>query len=1303
MKTFLLNMLLVCVLPLGEAPAAEASDPAEQAREIIETSGVRGGLVVHLGCGDGRLTADLRIGESYVVHGLDTDPENVAAARESLRRRGLYGPVTIDRLDGTRLPYIDNLVNLIVVDRPVSVAKEELLRVLCPGGVAVFVAERGQPVADKFVKPRPGEIDDWSHYLHSATNNAVSRDTVVGPPRRMQWVGSPLYSRHHDRMSSVSAVVSAGGRVFSIFDEATAASILAPPKWSLIARDAFNGTILWRRPVGPWHTHLWPLKSGPAQLPRRLVASDGHVYATLQLDGPVFALDAATGETVRTYEDSAATEEILLDDGVLFLRVNPGGRAPEFPDLQTISRAVREPFYDNAPRQIMALAADSGRVLWTARHVVLPGTLAVGSGGVFFHDGASVVRLDRKSGEEVWRSEPVARQRELISKFMPTLVVYDDVVLFSGASGRSQLTALSAKTGQVLWQGDHPPSGYQSPEDVLVAGGLVWCGETTGGSGIFTGRDPRTGEVKVEFPPDTDVFWFHHRCYRGKATENYLLMSRTGIEFVDFRSQQWLVNHWVRGACLYGVMPANGLIYAPQHPCACYLEAKLSGFNALAPAANGPRVPDEIAAMPRLERGPAYDATVADARIEASEEDWPTYRADAGRSGRSSMSVAPDTARRWQVEIGGKLTAPVVGGGRVFVARTDDHTVYALDATSGQEQWSFTAGGAVDSPPTLDDGRVLFGSADGYVYCLRAADGQLAWRFRAAPMDQRLMAFEQLQSVWPVHGSVLVHGGVVWFVAGRSVFLDGGLRLVRLDPVTGKMLSETVLDDRDPATDKDRHAYVSWLNMPVGLPDVLSTDGRYVYMRSQAFELDGTPRPLEAFPRAGEGHGGSSFAPPPNQEARFAHLFSPTGFLDDSWWHRTYWLYGSRFYSGWSAYYLSGKVVPSGRILVFDESNVYGFGRRPQYYRWTTPIEHHLFAADKTMPEPMSELPGQAARRTGESADASISRVQVPKSDALNPAGKPLTVEAWVYADRPDGVVLAHGGRAQGYSLYLQQGRPHFTVRAKDQGGTAAADQQITGRWCHLAGVLTADKRLELYVDGKRVATAKTPTLIPAQPQESIDIGADSQSLVVEYRTAMQWEGRIDDVRLYHRELDANELADRAAGKPVANERADLVLAYDFEDGKAADASGLGHHGTVERATAAEGKFGGALRFAVAGRSPSAARTLVEHRWSVDLPLLPRAMVLAGNTLFIAGPPDLVDEELAVQSMASPATQANLIEYAAALEGRRGGLLRAVSAADGLQLAEQPLDAPPVFDGMAAAEGKLFLVTVDGRVLCFEP
>jgi outer membrane protein assembly factor BamB len=992
-----------------------------------------------------------------LVHGLDKDAENIRQARKYIRSLGLYGKVSIEQwkgpLDGPEagkhLPYIDNLVNLIVSDDPGGISMEEVMRVLAPNGVAYIKKGR---TWQKTVKPRPKEIDDWTHYMHDASNNAVSHDTVVGPPRRMQWLGSPRYARHHDRMSSVSAAVSAGGRVFYIFDEAPPASILVGPKWSLIARDAFNGVILWKRPIPSWHTHLWPLKSGPAQLPRRLVAAGDSVYVTLGLDASLTALDAATGKTVRTYEHTNATEEVILSDGVLFLLINKQAKEPEFANLKKINQAYGGKFWDEAPRQIMAIRAESGEILWTIEQRVLPVTLAADSRRVFFHDGQSIVCLNRNKGKELWRSDPVDRTEVIRSFYAPILVVYKGVVLFSGGetagaqtgswytSGKDTMTALSAETGKVLWTAYHPPSGYRSPEDLLVANGLVWTGETTSGRavGVFTGRDPHTGEV---------------------------LMSRAGTEFIDIRKEQWIPHYWVRGACLYGVMPANGMVYNPPHPCACYLEAKLSGFNAVAPASAGPRIPKRAANKTRLEKGPAYGKHII---AKATENQWPTYRHDAARSG-ASKAIPAALRPAWQTEIGTRLTSPVIAEGKVFVASVDTHTIHALDVASGRKLWHYTAGGRVDSAPTIYQGRVLFGSVDGWVYCLDASDGTLAWRFRAAPMDQRLMSFEQVESVWPVHGSVLIQNSVLYCVAGRSMFLDGGLRFLRLDPKTGRKLSETVLDDRDPATGKDLQSYVSWLNMPPALPDILSSDGRLVYMRSQPFNLDGTRLPLEKFPAGEDADRG---APPATQRRDHAHLFSPTGLLDDSWWHRTYWMYGSKFVSGWCGYYLAGKAAPAGRILVFDDSRVYGFGRKPQYYRWTTPIEHHLFAADK------------APRASSQSAEKSLIRIE--KSQSLNPAGKPVTVEALIKAEQPKGVVLARGGSAHGYVLYIENGQPRFAVRINNKLSSVGAKAKVVGQWVHLTGVLTAGKELQIYIDGKLVASTNVPRLITANPQEAM-------------------------------------------------------------------------------------------------------------------------------------------------------------------------------------------------------------------------
>ena len=76
-------------------------------------------------------------------------------------------------------------------------------------------------------------------------------------------------------------------------------------------------------------------------------------------------------------------------------------------------------------------------------------------------------------------------------------------------------------------------------------------------------------------------------------------------------------------------------------------------------------------------------------------------------------------------------------------------------------------------------------------------------------------------------------------------------------------------------------------------------------------------------------------------------------------------------------------------------------------------------------------------------------------------------------------------------------------------------------------------------------------------------------------------------------------------------------------------------------------------------------------------------MVLADKTLFVAGPHGETHQSLA------------------AFEGREGISLQAISTADGTVLATYTLDGLPVFDGLAAARGRLYLTTRDGKVVCF--
>ena len=117
-------------------PASAGAAEKAPAQRIIEATGVSGGLIVHVGCGDGKLTARLPAGDGYLVQGLDADPDHVAKAREYIQSLGLYGKVSIDCCAGQRLPYVDNLVNLIVSEDLGAIAMDEAMRVLVPGGVA---------------------------------------------------------------------------------------------------------------------------------------------------------------------------------------------------------------------------------------------------------------------------------------------------------------------------------------------------------------------------------------------------------------------------------------------------------------------------------------------------------------------------------------------------------------------------------------------------------------------------------------------------------------------------------------------------------------------------------------------------------------------------------------------------------------------------------------------------------------------------------------------------------------------------------------------------------------------------------------------------------------------------------------------------------------------------------------------------------------------------------------------------------------------------------------------------------------
>ncbi len=172
--------------------------------------------------------------------------------------------------------------------------------------------------------------------------------------------------------------------------------------------------------------------------------------------------------------------------------------------------------------------------------------------------------------------------------------------------------------------------------------------------------------------------------------------------------------------------------------------------------------------------------------------DWPTYRHDNARTGSTSESLAAPLSLRWVYTpahpprpawsgpakraregfyqrhrvIFDDAFQVAAAGGLVYFGSSSDHKVYALDAVTGGERWSFFTGGPVRLAPTLYKDRLFVGSDDGFVYCLKAENGQLIWKVRPGPNSERLLGSGKMISRWPIRTNVLVDEDIAYFTGG---------------------------------------------------------------------------------------------------------------------------------------------------------------------------------------------------------------------------------------------------------------------------------------------------------------------------------------------------------------------------------------------------------------------------------------------------------------------------------------------------------------------------------------------------------
>jgi outer membrane protein assembly factor BamB len=739
---------------------------AQETASSLSLEGVVGkvreqvGVCVHLGCGEGALTARLAEGGKLLVHGLEADTAKVGRARQALLARGLYGQVSVEAWSASRLPYADNLVNVIVAQKDAGVPEGELLRTLAPGGTA-FLEEGASWRAVS--KPWPAAYDSWTHPRHSADGNMVSRDKEVSAPVGVRWVAGPAQDAGGRKWYYDHALVSVDGRNFYMHED------------TVTARDAFNGTLRWTRPIKPATYRekgalVPPLLQSKFKQSFRTtrvkpVATKDHLYVAAE--GKIMAWDARTGQTVLDYGTVAGPRLMLVTGGRLVV---------------ASSNAVQ--------------AADLTSPAWRWTQPLEAEQIVASEDAVFCVTREAVVALDLLGGGARWQASRPAPDASATCTYQNGFLAIEESSWRDDGSG-CRLMVYSTRDGRLLWQRDHRPgmTHYQETRSFFIRDLILLQSER----GKVIGLDPQTGVDKQSWTSRG------HHCATPVATEHYFIAPE--CDFTHLETGARTRARMFKSACRLPFIPANGLLYSFPVQCECY--PMLRGYMGLA----GSRAP-ALATRPRFEQGPAFGRN-GSAFAGSRAGDWPTYRRDGYRSAATSETLPTnsDLKIEWSAQLArarqalyaadwddnpfvpGLLSAPVAAGGLVFVAIPGEHRVVALDAKAGQVRWRFVAGGRVDLPPTIDGGLCLFGSHDGWVYCLEAASGELAWRFRAAPSEARMMAYGQMESPWPVPGSVLVDQGTAFVAAGRHPCSEDGVHVLALNTRPGSVLWEKLINE----------------------------------------------------------------------------------------------------------------------------------------------------------------------------------------------------------------------------------------------------------------------------------------------------------------------------------------------------------------------------------------------------------------------------------------------------------------------------------------------------------------------------
>lgn len=693
---------------------------------------------------------------------------------EMAEASGLLGTkIFVNQLREGRVPLADNVADALVLASPV--AESEALRVLRPLGQAWRAGERW------LTKPVPAGYDDWTHPFHGPDNNPQSTDSQARGLLRTQFIAEPKFSPMPEQS------VIGGGRIYKAMGHIAHKANQNEQLNTLLCINAYNGTILWKR----------PLPEGFMIHRNTMVATDDALY--LGDDESCKEIDGTSGEIRKEITVSAGVSDgpvwkwMGMRDGILYALV--GNTEVKVETMKSVRRGLGHWPWDmwkgheyadpelsfGYGRTLVAIDLKTGEQLWHYRDSTFLDARTVtmnAKGQIFcYAPGKFLAAIDAKTGVLQWRNEspellaalgPNAKAQHYMTGYATTSYLKcDNERLYFAGPQRERMVVASTEDGRLLWS--HEEGNLQ----LVLRDDAIWAAGPQNTFGRKLAYE--SGRVMEEFPA-------RRACTRatgGMDSIFYRASGGTVRVFTETNTAHHIAP--MRPPCQDGVLISNGHLYWGPWMCGCQLS--LYGNIALAPKGDEMELDATVAFATALTVSAQNKVTTLGLRS----GDWPQYQGNAARDFTTTTEIPETVTERWRahVGLGGDLaTAPVTGGGKVFVANRAG-VIQARDAETGALVWKAYTSGPVYFPPAVAEDRVFVGSADGRVYAFEAVSGNLLWSFRVGPKDQMIPVFGKLISSWPLSGGVAVQDGTV-YAAGGITHYDGTW-VVALDARSGEV------------------------------------------------------------------------------------------------------------------------------------------------------------------------------------------------------------------------------------------------------------------------------------------------------------------------------------------------------------------------------------------------------------------------------------------------------------------------------------------------------------------------------------